>query len=93
METPASSLPVLVAGGGIGGLSAALARAARTVLSSHQMGRLYHTRGAERLVRNQLWCGRSPERFYDALERLYGWRLDNCGHTLNAHRTEETRNE
>lgn len=55
-----------------------MARTARVVLSPHQMGRLHHARGVERLVRNQLWCGPSPERFYDALEWFYGWRLDNC---------------
>ena len=55
-----------------------VARTARIVLSSRQMGRLYHAQGVERLVRNQLWQGRTPERFYDALEWLYGWRLDNC---------------
>jgi salicylate hydroxylase len=27
-------------------------------------------------VRNQLWEGRTPERFYDALEWLYGWRAE-----------------
>jgi len=29
-------------------------------------------------VRNDLWKGRSPERFYDALEWLYGWNVENC---------------
>jgi 3-hydroxybenzoate 6-monooxygenase len=53
-------------------------RTARIVLSSREMGRIYHAKGVERLVRNDLWRGRSPERFYDALEWLYGWRLDNC---------------
>jgi salicylate hydroxylase len=42
------------------------------------MGRIYHAQGVERLVRNDLWRGRSPERFYDALEWLYGWNVDNC---------------
>ncbi len=32
----------------------------------------------ERLVRNDLWKDRSPERFYDAMEWLYGWTADNC---------------
>ena len=41
-------------------------------------GRLYHARGVERLVRNSLWVGRTPERYYDALEWLYGWRVDEC---------------
>ncbi len=55
-----------------------IARTARIVLSSREMGRIYHAKGVERLVRNELWKGRSPERFYDALEWLYGWRVDNC---------------
>jgi 2-polyprenyl-6-methoxyphenol hydroxylase-like FAD-dependent oxidoreductase len=53
-------------------------RTARIVLSSREMGRLYHAQGVERLVRNDLWRGRSPERFYDAMEWLYAWRVDNC---------------
>jgi 3-hydroxybenzoate 6-monooxygenase len=53
-------------------------RTARVVLSAREMGRLYHAKGVERLVRNQLWEGRTPERFYDALEWLYGWRVENC---------------
>jgi salicylate hydroxylase len=55
-----------------------IARTARIVLSSREMGRIYHAKGVERLVRNDLWRGRSPERFYDAVEWLYGWRVDNC---------------
>lgn len=55
-----------------------IARTARIVLSSREMGRIYHAKGVERLVRNDLWRDRSPERFYDAVEWLYGWRVDNC---------------
>jgi salicylate hydroxylase len=55
-----------------------VARTARVVLSAREMGRIYHAQGVERLVRNQLWKGRSPERFYDAVEWLYGWRVENC---------------
>ena len=55
-----------------------VARTARIVLSSREMGRIYHARGVERLVRNDLWKGRSAERFYDAMEWLYGWNADNC---------------
>ena len=55
-----------------------IARTARVVLSAREMGRIYHAQGVERLVRNDLWRGRSPERFYDALEWLYGWRVDTC---------------
>jgi 3-hydroxybenzoate 6-monooxygenase len=55
-----------------------VARTARIVLSAREMGRIYHAKGVERLVRNDLWRGRSPERYYDALEWLYGWNVDNC---------------
>jgi salicylate hydroxylase len=55
-----------------------VARTARIVLSSREMGRIYHARDVERLVRNDLWKGRTPERFYDAMEWLYGWNVDNC---------------
>ena len=57
---------------------ARIARTARVVLLTREMGRIYHAQGVERLVRNDLWKGRSPERFYDALEWLYGWRVENC---------------
>ncbi len=53
-------------------------RTARIVLSSREMGRIYHAKGVERLVRNDLWKGRTPERFYDAMEWLYGWNVGNC---------------
>ncbi len=53
-------------------------RTARIVLSGREMGRLYHAVGVERLVRNSLWKGRSQERFYDAMEWLYGWTVTNC---------------
>jgi salicylate hydroxylase len=55
-----------------------VARTARIVLSAREMGRLYHAKGVERLVRNDLWKGRTPERFYDAVEWLYGWNVNNC---------------
>lgn len=55
-----------------------VARTARIVLSAREMGRLYHAEGVERLVRNSLWKGRSQERFYDAIEWLYGWNVSNC---------------
>ena len=53
-------------------------RTARIVLSGREMGRLYHAAGVERLVRNSLWKGRTQERFYDAMEWLYGWNAGNC---------------
>ena len=53
-------------------------RTARIVLSGREMGRLYHAVGVERLIRNSMWKGRSQERFYDAMEWLYGWNVNNC---------------
>ena len=55
-----------------------VARTARIVLSGREMGRLYHAKGVERLVRNSLWKGRTQTRFYDAMEWLYGWNIGNC---------------
>jgi len=55
-----------------------VARTARIVLSAREMGRIFHAKGVERLVRNELWKGRTPERFYDAVEWLYGWQVENC---------------
>jgi salicylate hydroxylase len=57
---------------------ARVARTARVVLMTREMGRIYHAQGVERLVRNELWKGRSAERFYDALEWLYGWTAGGC---------------
>ena len=55
-----------------------VARTARVVLSAREMGRIFHAKGVERLVRNELWKDRSPERFYDAMEWLYGWTAETC---------------
>ncbi len=55
-----------------------IARTARIVLSAREMGRIFHAKGVERLVRNELWKGRSQERFYDAMEWLYSWRAETC---------------
>jgi len=55
-----------------------IARTARIVLSAREMGRIFHAKGVERLVRNELWKGRSDARFYDAMEWLYGWTVENC---------------
>jgi len=57
---------------------ARVTRAARVVLMVREMGRIYHASGVERLVRNDLWKGRTPERFYDSLEWLWGWRAADC---------------
>ncbi len=58
--------------------SVRIPRTARVVWSAREMGRLYHAKGVERQVRNQLWQGRSQERFYDAIEWLYSWNVGNC---------------
>ena len=55
-----------------------VARTGRIVLSGREMGRLYHAAGVERLIRNSLWKGRRQERFYDAIDWLYGWNVNNC---------------
>jgi 3-hydroxybenzoate 6-monooxygenase len=55
-----------------------LSRTARVVLSAREMGRIFHAKGVERLVRNDLWKGRTPQQFYDALHWLYGWNVNNC---------------
>ncbi len=53
-------------------------RTARVVLSAREMGRIYHAKGVERLIRNSLWKDRKPEQFYDALDWLYGWNAASC---------------
>ncbi|MBW3513039.1 3-hydroxybenzoate 6-monooxygenase [Janthinobacterium sp. NKUCC06_STL] len=55
-----------------------IARTARVVLSAREMGRLYHAKGVERMVRNDLWRGRTPAQFYEALAWLYGWTARTC---------------
>jgi 3-hydroxybenzoate 6-monooxygenase len=55
-----------------------VARTARVVLSAREMGRIFHAKGVERLVRNEMWQARDPQRFYDALEWLYGWTAETC---------------
>jgi salicylate hydroxylase len=55
-----------------------IVRTARVVLSVREMGRLYHAGGIERLVRNSLWKGRPAERFYDAMDWLYSWKVATC---------------
>ncbi len=53
-------------------------RTARVLLMAREMGRIYHARGVERLVRNDLWKDRTPQRYYDAVEWLYGWSPARC---------------
>jgi salicylate hydroxylase len=57
---------------------ARITRTARVVLMTREMGRIYHAGGVERLVRNDLWRDRTPQRYYDAVEWLYGWKVQNC---------------
>jgi salicylate hydroxylase len=57
---------------------ARVTRTARVVLMTREMGRIYHARGVERLVRNDLFKGRTPERYYDAVEWLYRWKVEDC---------------
>ena len=58
--------------------AARIPRTARVLWSTREMGRLYHAAGVERLVRNSLWVGRTQEQYYDALQWLYGWTVENC---------------
>lgn len=53
-------------------------RTARVLYSAREMGRIYHAKGVERLVRNSLWTGRTQEQFYDSLQWLYGWKAESC---------------
>lgn len=57
---------------------ARVARTARIVLSSREMGKLYHAKGVQRMVRNDLWRGRQSQDFYNAMAWLYDWNVDNC---------------
>lgn len=48
-----------------------LVRASRVQISSRLFGFVYHADGVGRLVRNDIYQGRSPERYYDALDWLF----------------------
>jgi 2-polyprenyl-6-methoxyphenol hydroxylase-like FAD-dependent oxidoreductase len=58
--------------------SSRITRTARVLLSTREMGRIYHARGVERHVRNSLWQGRGTEQLYDSLGWLYGWTAAAC---------------
>lgn len=58
--------------------SVRIPRTARIVLSTREMGRLYHAEGIERDVRNLIWKNKSQAFFYQAIEWLYGWTEENC---------------
>jgi len=48
-----------------------IVRATRVQMSSLMLDKFYHARGVERLVRNSVFEGRTPEEFYDRLSWLY----------------------
>jgi len=48
-----------------------IVRTARVQISSLMMDRLNHAKGVERMVRNSLFEGRTPEEYYDRLAWLY----------------------
>ena len=54
-----------------------VARTARIVPSSRQMGRIHHGKDVERPVRNDLRQGRAPERFYGGMGWRDGWSVNN----------------
>ena len=90
-DSTATNLPVLIAGGGIGGLSAALAlalaRQGVRVKVREQATELGEIGAGIQLGPNgfaafdaldETLVGRIPKRFYDAMEWLYGWNVANC---------------
>jgi 3-hydroxybenzoate 6-monooxygenase len=48
-----------------------LMRASRVQISAAMLGLLFHASGAARLVRNEIYTGRSIERHYEALDRIF----------------------
>ena len=48
-----------------------LVRASRVQISSRMLGIVYHAEGVGRLVRNDVYHGRSPERCYDTLDWIF----------------------
>jgi salicylate hydroxylase len=48
-----------------------LVRASRVQISSRMLGLLYHADGVSRLVRNDIYCGRPAERYYDTLDWIF----------------------
>src|SRR3546814_14910002 len=45
-------------------------RTARVLYSAREMGRVYHAKGVETLVRNALWVDSSQATIYDAFELI-----------------------
>jgi salicylate hydroxylase len=48
-----------------------LVRASRVQISAKMLGLVFHASGVERLVRNDIYRGRTPARYYDALEWIF----------------------
>ena len=48
-----------------------LVRASRVQISSRLFGLVYHADGVARRVRNDIYQGRTAERYYDALDWLF----------------------
>lgn len=48
-----------------------LSRASRVQISAQLLGQLYHAEGAARIVRNDIYQGRTAERYYDALDWIF----------------------
>lgn len=57
---------------------ARIPRTARVLYAARDMGRVYHAKGVDRMVRNTLWTGRTQAQYYDALQWLHGWRAERC---------------
>src|SRR5262249_32561338 len=53
-----------------------ITRTARIVLSSRELGRLYHAAGVERLVGNEILGCKTPADFYRSLDWVYGYGRD-----------------
>lgn len=58
--------------------SVRIPRTARVVWSTREMGRIYHAKGVERLVRNNLWKGKGQNDFYNGMSWLYSWSVACC---------------
>lgn len=58
--------------------SVRIPRTARVVWSTREMGRIYHAKGVERLVRNNLWKGKGQNDFYNGMDWLYSWSVKSC---------------
>jgi 2-polyprenyl-6-methoxyphenol hydroxylase-like FAD-dependent oxidoreductase len=48
-----------------------LVRASRVQISSRMLGLLYHADAVARLVRNDIYQGRSAERYYETLDWIF----------------------